>query len=279
MRQHVASRTDATRTGHSEQPASVPPGAGEPAEKGAARQSGPRRTENVVRLFPDRPTVADLGVLPPPANVLGPIGPGSSLTRRDAADGGSPVHHLPVPRRTPPRRRRRGTIAHAVVAHLAGTARALPPHALTEQVIDAAGYLCADPNRNRRRVVWTEAAATACAYLRLMPPPPPWTLLAVEWPLGDGRADIAWEHPLLGVLVDELKTGKTARRNGVTSGVAQARRYLTALVAGHGDRAVGVRLFVAGNVDASMLLTPGSQEAPLFGSAYCPRLLELAVTP
>lgn len=155
----------------------------------------------------------------------------------------------------------------------------MPPHALTEQVIAAAGYLCADPNRNRRRVVWTEAAATACAYLRLMPPPPPWTLLAVEWPLGDGRADIAWEHPLLGVLVDELKTGKTARRNGVTSGVAQARRYLTALVAGHGDRAVGVRLFVAGNVDASMLLSPGRREAPLFGSAYCPRLLELAVTP
>jgi len=94
-RQHVAFRTDATRTEHSEQPASVPRGAGEPAEKGAARQSGPGRTENVVRLFPDRPTMADLGVLPPPANVLGPIGPGSSLTRRDAADGGSPVHHLP----------------------------------------------------------------------------------------------------------------------------------------------------------------------------------------
>jgi hypothetical protein len=166
-----------------------------------------------------------------------------------------------------------GTVAHAVVAHLAGVARDLPEHALTEQVIAAAGYLCNDPNRSRRRVSWTEAASGACAYLRLMPPPPPWALLGAERELGTGRADVTWEHPGLGVLVDELKTGRTALRDGSAVGIRQARRYMTALLAEHGDRALGVRLFLAGNVNRSLLLQPDGSLVPLLGSRYCPHLL------
>lgn len=273
--QHVAA-TCCTRDGGEpdgrEQPVPGQSKAWAPAEKGEVRTVGPRDAENVVSLFPRRPAPAGQpgAVIPAPANVLGPIGFGVRPLRDGASDGGPRLLPFPPPPPTHHDTDNAGTVAHAVVAHLAGAARDLPAHALTEQVIAATGHLVNDANRNRRRVVWTEAAAVACAYLRLMPPPAPWSLLGAEHVLGEGRADVVWEHPDLGVLVDELKSGRTVRRNGTTCGIRQARQYLAALVDEHGDRALGVRLFVAMSVDASLLLVPGQSEVPLFGSAFCP---------
>lgn len=186
-----------------------------------------------------------------------------------------PSQPLPAPLSPVDRPGDAGTIAHAVVAHLAGEARDLPAHALTERVIAAAGRLCADANTNRRRVVWTEAASTACAYLRLMLPPAPWALLGTEVALGQGRADVVWVHPVHGVLVDELKSGKTSQRGGASGeALAQARRYAAALATEHGPRAIGVRLFVAGSLSASVLVLPSGKASPLRGSAWCPRVLD-----
>lgn len=187
-----------------------------------------------------------------------------------------PARPLPAPiALTRGSRSHAGTVAHAVVARLAGDARSLPTHALTEQAIAAVGSLCRDRDGNRRRAVWSEAASTALAYLRTMPPPPPWTLAGTEVPLGEGRADVVREHPALGVLADELKSGKAAGPGWAKTAGEQARRDARALAEQHGDRALGVRLFVAGSPAESLLVTTDGAAVPLLGSRFCPRQLDL----
>lgn len=85
--------------------------------------------------------------------------------------------------------------------------------------------------------------------------------------------DLAWEHPVLGVVYDELKT---TGHGGVTDPgdayVAQAARYAAAVAERHGDRFLGVRLIVLGGLRASRLVLGDGTAVPLAGSDPAGRL-------
>ena len=99
-----------------------------------------------------------------------------------------------------------GTVVHAVAAAPADEARHLAPHEVAERVIAIAGRLVVNKVASRRRAVWSEAVGHASLYLRCLVPGPEWGFLGAEHATGGGPVDLAWEHPVLGVLYDELKT-------------------------------------------------------------------------
>ena len=166
-----------------------------------------------------------------------------------------------------------GTVTHAVIGYLADEARALDQYEVADRVIAVAGRMVVNRVASRRRAVWFEAAGHASLYLRCLVPPQPWALIGVEHPAGTGPVDLAWEHPLLGVMYEEIKT---TGHGGVTDPgpeiVEQCLRYARAGQAEHGDRFVGVRLVVIGGLQASRLVTPDGRSLPLSGRDPAGRL-------
>jgi hypothetical protein len=170
---------------------------------------------------------------------MGPVMPVHALRRPVTADRPTDV----------------GSVTHAVAADLADQARALAPDQIADLVIAAAGRMVVNKVASRRRAVWFEAVGHASLYLRCAVPPLPWQFLGAEHPTGAGPVDLAWEHPDLGVVYDELKT---TGHGGVTHPgedyLAQAARYAAAGARQHGESFLGVRLIVLGGLRASRLV-------------------------
>jgi len=166
-----------------------------------------------------------------------------------------------------------GTVTHAVAALLADEARTLSDGEIADRVVAVAGRLVVNKVASRRRAVWFEAVGHASMYLRCLVPPSGWALIGAEHPSGAGPVDLAWEHPLLGVVYDELKT---TGHGGVTdpgsANVAQAARYAAAGAERHGDRFLGVRLIVLGGLRASRLVHGDGATRALAGSDPAGRL-------
>lgn len=166
-----------------------------------------------------------------------------------------------------------GTVTHAVSAALADRSRHADAGEIADLVIATAGALVVNKVASRRRAVWFEAAGHASLYLRCLVPPADWMFLGAEHPTGGGPVDLAWEHPGLGVVYDELKT---TGHGGVTEPgaayVAQAARYAAAGTERHGGRFLGVRLIVLGGLRASRLVHGDGTSQPLAGSDPAGRL-------
>ena len=166
-----------------------------------------------------------------------------------------------------------GTVVHAAAAALADEARSLAPGEVADLVIATAGRLVVNKVASRRRAVWFEAVGHASLYLRCLVPGAEWTFLGAEHATGGGPVDLAWEHPYLGVVYDELKT---TGHGGVTDPgdayVAQAARYAAAGSERHGDRFLGVRLIVLGGLRASRLVLGDGTAVLLAGADPAGRL-------
>lgn len=233
--------------------------AGRPAEMGEAAPHA-----DGVR-WPGSPPAAERAGVPSlprtgPARAR-PLAPGAG-----PEDGTTmPVHPLRRPV-TADRPTDVGTVVHAVAAALADEARDLDPHDLAARVVAVAGRLVVNKVASRRRAVWFEAVGHASLYLRCLVPGTGWAFLGAEVATAGGPVDLAWEHPALGVLYDELKT---TGHGGVTDPgpayVAQAARYAAAGTERHGDRFLGVRLVVLGGLRASRLVTGDGTAVPLAG--------------
>lgn len=195
-------------------------------------------------------------------------GPGQPTDGRPAVQDGPaiPVHPLRRPV-TADRPTDVGTVTHAVIATLADRARHLTAAQVADETIAAAGQMVVNKVASRRRAVWFEAVGHASLYLRTAVPTADWTFLGAELATGDGPVDLAWEHPVVGVLYDEIKT---TSHGGVTDpGQAyldQATRYAAAGAVEHGHRFLGVRLIVLGGMRASRLIRSDGTVLPLTGN-------------
>lgn len=244
--------------------------AGRNGIRSAAREQRAGRPAEMGEAAPDADGVRRTGS-PSPIARAGTTGSPRTGPARQSTNGESgPQNGPPMPfhplRRpvTADRPTDVGAITHAVAAGLADAARLLTPEQIAERVIAAAGRMVVNKVASRRRAVWFEAAGHASLYLRCAVPPLPWRLLGAEHPTGAGPVDLAWEHPDLGVVYDELKT---TGHGGVTDPgeeyVAQAARYAAAGAREHGDRFLGVRLIVLGGLRASRLVLPDGAALPL----------------
>lgn len=221
------------------------------------------------------PTTAREAAFPTP-RTAGPGRPGRVSVAGGAAapqDGPSmPVHPLRRPV-TADRPTDVGAVTHAVIGHLAHDARTLTEFEVADRVIAAAGQMVVNKVASRRRAVWFEAVGHASLYLRCLVPPLPWALLGVEHGAGAGLVDLAWEHPLAGVVYEEIKT---TGHGGVTDPgpayIEQCLGYAQAGAAEHGDRFLGVRLVVLGGLRASRLVHADGRSLPLSGRDPAGRL-------
>ncbi len=124
----------------------------------------------------------------------------------------------------------------------------------------------------RRRVLAIESLSHAHRYLTSYVPHCGWTLLGVEYPCGDGRVDVAWQHTDTGtVFFDEVKTSTTAAvRRTPASWVKQARRYSKA---GHdcfGDAFLGTRLLPVATPHTAVVVRATGAPVPITPTPYDP---------
>jgi len=124
------------------------------------------------------------------------------------------------------------------------------------QILTAArGVMHDQPTVPRGRALLVDAASVAAAYLLRFVPPPPWRFAGSEEPLGDGIADLIYEHsPTRRWIVDELKTGMS--RGLDVSVHDQVRRLLAGGVERWRGDFLGVRLCTVASPRASRLFLP-----------------------
>jgi hypothetical protein len=149
-----------------------------------------------------------------------------------------------------------GTLTHQTIAAVLRRLNAEGSHdvamlILTEgsRVVAASAVSGSQRARTRMRV-----ATAAGQYIQRYQPGPPSVYLGSEIAAGDGRVDLVWNHPRIGVFYDEVKT---TRHHSVMSptDLAQVTRYARAGHTQYGDRFAGVRYLPLLNMSTAMLAT------------------------
>lgn len=121
-----------------------------------------------------------------------------------------------------------GQVTHSIVTGLPPIARDLDPYDLGEQALRLARTLVSDgqilrappPAARRRRpppAARARAVGLSLSYLRDFVPAGGWSLPGTEIVLPGSRIDVAWEHPVHGVLLDEIKTAKGRGAEGLAA--------------------------------------------------------------
>lgn len=156
-----------------------------------------------------------------------------------------------------------GTLAHlAITAVLrdpacpAATLDALPWHRALQEA-DRLLFPGAIENRAHRQII----AAAVLAYFHRLLPPKGWVFGAAERGLSGTRPDVLWCGPRCTLLLDEIKTGRSAVDDLRT--LKQASRHLAAARALHGDAVIGVRVLSTTTPTSSWVLDPQGRQAPL----------------
>lgn len=131
-------------------------------------------------------------------------------------------------------------------------------------IVDAEPGLGAHRSRTNMRVV-----TAAAQYLRRYRPGAQVTFIGTEVGLPDGRVDIAWEHPTMGIFFDEMKTTRHHETRLVGEHLDQVERYVWAGRARYGSQFAGVRYIPLLNPANARWVTPIGDDievAPLAGT-------------
>lgn len=156
-----------------------------------------------------------------------------------------------------------GTLAHmAITAVLrdpacpAATLDALPWHRALQEA-DRLLYPAAIENRAHRQII----AAAVLAYFHRLLPPQGWVFGDAEPRLSGTRPDVLWCGPRCTLLLDEIKTGRSAVDDLRT--LKQASRQMAAARAVHGDAVIGVRVICTTAPMSSWVLDNHGRQVPL----------------
>jgi hypothetical protein len=138
-----------------------------------------------------------------------------------------------------------GTLTHRLTARMLNLEQS-DPGALNdyEAVLleQANAIVTAEPGLGTHRSRTNMRVVTAAAqYLRRYRPNSQVLFIGTEVMVPDGRVDIAWEHPTLGVFFDELKTTRHHETRLVGGHLDQVEGYVWSGVARYGSRFAGVR--------------------------------------
>lgn len=121
-------------------------------------------------------------------------------------------------------------------------------------VKSARDVLAAHPVDYRPRETLFDVTTAAGVYISRFLPEEPWEFLGAEVRCGNCRFDLVFEHPRYGVLIDELKIGRT--RVDDVAVHDQLMRYLAAGTDQWHDRFAGVRLCAVYEPAESRLFEP-----------------------
>ena len=157
-------------------------------------------------------------------------------------------------------RRRVGVLAHALIAELlAAGAR----HPTPERISSAAARLPALADVGSYRVAVRQRIVTSAAlYFRLFIPPAGWVFDGAELRGPSARFDLVWRSAG-GVIVDELKSGRSATRREIAALREQAARETRAGAAVFGPDFLGVRVVSLGAPHTSFFTDRDGRCAPL----------------
>jgi hypothetical protein len=163
-----------------------------------------------------------------------------------------------------------GKLAHRLLADNMDVARDLGPSALVDLFFpQAAGLVALEGIRGRRQAAATRITSLASHYVQRLAPPAFVTYLGAEQTLGEGRVDLTYEHPTLGVFFDELKTWKNPRLVLDDATIGQLGRFVRGAAA-YGTTCAGVRLLPVSALADAQLHRPDGSAVPLAATALSP---------
>ncbi|GMA18855.1 hypothetical protein MM440_05105 [Arsenicicoccus piscis] len=168
--------------------------------------------------------------------------------------------------------RRQGTQAHAAIARIAAAVPATADEDMPGLIRDAVAAHVVGRENGRLAVARVRVSGLVHQYVRVFLPRTA-VFAGAEVSTGHGRADLAWDHPVVGVFYDELKTYRSADTAHDPTILAQLARYTTAGTKRHGLAFAGVRLITLGNTAASLLMEPDGRTAPLWDTHLSPTAL------
>lgn len=167
-------------------------------------------------------------------------------------------------------RLRVGHLAHDVIAEAAPLLGSLSdPDEIAEILCNVTREQVRSLRDARPHRVHLRAFALALKYAAEFLPPPPSTFSGDELATtnGEGRVDLVWTHPSLGVFIDELKT-EVMPDNHEDRTLDQISRYLCFGREQYADRFAGVRLVTLGNRDSALMFNADGVIQPLKESRF-----------
>lgn len=157
-------------------------------------------------------------------------------------------------------RRKVGALAHALIEGLLADGERQPdPVRISAAAALLPGLAQAGPYRMavRQRIV-----TAAAIYFRLFAPDGRWVLSGAELRGPGARFDLVWRSTV-GVVVDELKSGRAATRRELAALQDQSAREIRAGTDLFGEEFLGVRVVILGAPRDSYLASPDGRVAPL----------------
>ena len=157
-------------------------------------------------------------------------------------------------------RRRVGALTHALIAGLLADGCCAPS---PQRISAAAAALPGLSEIPTFRLAVRQRALTAAAvYFRLFVPDSDWVFEGAELRGPSARFDLVWRSAA-GVIVDELKTGRSATRSEVAAVREQAARELRAGAAVFGKDFLGVRVVSLGAPGTSFFASLDGRTTPV----------------
>lgn len=168
-----------------------------------------------------------------------------------------------------------GILVHRVIAQLATTVQAIGLENASDMLGETVGRLVTSRDLGNLTRARIRTLGMADRYLRDFLPCPSAVLLGAEYGTGNGRADLAWNQPGVGVWFDEIKTWRHAAVGLDTETWDQVHRYMDAGLEQFGGRFVGVRVLTLSHPSACEVVTAIGTREPLVGSDLDPEVLSL----
>lgn len=168
-----------------------------------------------------------------------------------------------------------GMLVHQVIADVASSVQAIGLDAAGDLLSETVGRLVTSNELGSLTRARTRTIGMANRYLRDFLPGPSAVLLGTEYRTGNGRADLAWDLPGVGVWFDEIKTWRHAAVGLDTDTWEQVHRYMDAGLGRFGSRFVGVRVLTLSHPGACEVVTAIGTREPLVGSDLDPAVLSL----
>lgn len=163
-----------------------------------------------------------------------------------------------------------GKLAQRLLADNMDVARDLAASDLVNLFFEQAHALVAREGvPSRRQAAATRITSLASHYVQRLAPPEFVTYLGAEQTLGEGRIDLTFEHPTLGVFFDELKAWRNPRLVLDDATEAQLARFVRG-AASYRTRCAGIRLLPVSALTDAQLHRPDGTAVPLATTALSP---------
>lgn len=166
-----------------------------------------------------------------------------------------------------------GVLTHRVLAETIGAVRGMSPERMSEVLVEVArDAVRRSGERGRPRAALMRVATLVGHYAQRLAPPAFVEYVGAEQPVGAGRVDLLWDHPTLGVVIDEVKTWKNPMQAMDEDAATQASAYAAAAVS-LGRPFAGVRLLPVVTPDEARLFRPDGSYRRLAGTELSPDAL------